>query len=92
MHTYSSFCGNQAKRQSSILSFRYPIKFTGVNIFKANQGGGVTLLQTNMEVSDILHFEENTAKNGGAISLEDLCVVCWWLGSLLAMPIQITCM
>lgn len=74
---YSSFCGNQAKQQSAILSFRYPIKFTGVNIFKTNQGGGVTLLQTNMDVSGTLHFEDNSANSGGGISLEDLCVVCW---------------
>ena len=64
----------------------------GVNIFKANQGGGVTLLQTNMDVSGTLHFEENAAISGGAISLEDLCVVCWWLGSLLVNMQQITCM
>lgn len=76
MHTFSIFYGNQAERQSAVLSFRYPIVFTGMNIFKANRGGGMTLQQTNMDVSGTLHFEENSAKSGGAISLEDLCVVC----------------
>ena len=70
------FYGNQAERQSAVLSFRYPIVFNGVNIFKANRGGGVTLQQTNMDVSGTLHFEDNSAESGGAISLEDLCVVC----------------
>ena len=32
----------------------------------------MTLQQTNMDVSN---FEDNSAKTGGAISLEDLCVV-----------------
>ena len=35
----------------------------------------MTLQQTNMDVSGTLHFEDNSAKTGGAISLEDLCVV-----------------
>ena len=48
----------------------------GMNTFKKNQGGGMTLLQTNMDVGGSLLFKENTAKTGGAISLEDLCVVC----------------
>lgn len=74
-NTFSMFYGNQAERQSAVLSFRYPIVFTAVNTFKANQGGGVTLQQTNMDVSGTLHFEDNSAKTGGAISLEDLCVV-----------------
>ena len=42
-NTFSMFYGNQAERQSAILSFRYPIVFTAMNTFKANQGGGVTL-------------------------------------------------
>ena len=35
----------------------------------------MTLLQTNMDVSGTLHFEDNSANSGGGISLEDLCVV-----------------
>ena len=49
--------------------------FSGQNIFKANKGGGVTLQQTNMDVGGTLLFEDNSAKVGGAISLQDLCVV-----------------
>ena len=58
-----------------MLSFRYPIVFSGKNIFKGNKGGGVTLQQTNMDVGGTFHFEDNYAKAGGAIALEDLCVV-----------------
>ena len=43
----------------------------------------MTLQQTNMDVSGTLHFEDNSANSGGGISLEDLCVVCWWLYYLL---------
>lgn len=49
--------------------------FTGTNIFKANEGGGMTLQQSNMDVGGTLLFEENNATVGGAISLEDQCVV-----------------
>lgn len=45
------------------------MSFNGVNVFKENQGGGVTLFQTELDVSDTALFEGNMAHNGGAIEL-----------------------
>ena len=69
------FFGNKATRQGAVLSFRFPISLSGTNVFKSNEGGGISLMQSRVDVGGTVLFLENTAVAGGALALEDQCLV-----------------
>ena len=76
LHTsYSTFTANKAQRQGAILSFRFPISLAGTNVFERNEGGGISLMQSRVDVGGTVHFIENSATNGGGLGLEDQCLV-----------------
>lgn len=62
---------------SAIAAFRFPTVFRGYNHFEKNLGGGITLLNTRMQVStnSSLLFLRNTAVFGGGIAMDDRCLV-----------------
>ena len=62
---------------SAIAAFRFPTVFSGSSLFEGNIGGGITLLNTRMQVrafSNLL-FLNNRAVFGGGISMDDRCLV-----------------
>lgn len=73
--SHSNFIGNKAEKQGAVLSFRYPISLSGINVFKRNEGGGVSLMQSRVDVSGTAYFIENSALSGGGLALEDQCLV-----------------
>ena len=70
----STFFGNK-KEQSAIVSFRFPISLSGTNVFRRNEGGGISLMQSRVDLSGTVHFIENSAVVGGGMALEDQCLV-----------------
>ena len=72
---HSTFSGNKASNQSAVLSFRFPISLNGTNIFRGNKGGAITLLQSRIDIGGTALFEENSARVGGALILEDQSLV-----------------
>ena len=57
------------------MSFRFPISLSGTNVFKRNEGGGISLMQSRVDVSGTVHFIENSAEFGGGMALENQCLV-----------------
>ena len=66
-----------AQDTSAIAAFRFPTNFSGYNHFEGNIGGGITLLNTRMQVSTgaTLLFLRNRAVFGGGIAMDDRCLV-----------------
>lgn len=56
-------------------TFRFPTTFSGNNTFISNKGGGITLHNTRLQASGTLLFEKNEAVFGGAIAMDDRCIV-----------------
>ena len=56
-------------------TFRFPTTFSGNNTFVSNKGGGITLHNTRLQASGTLLFEKNEAVFGGAIAMDDRCIV-----------------
>ena len=75
--TFSTFFGNKEEKlqQSAIVSFRFPISLNGTNVFRSNEGGGISLMQSRVDVDGTVHFIENSAVVGGGMALEDQCLV-----------------
>ena len=46
-----------------------------MNVFERNEGGGISLMQSRVDVGGTVHFIENSAMNGGGLALEDQCLV-----------------
>ena len=44
-------------------------------MFKGNQGGGISLMQSRMDVDGTVLFVENSAMTGGGLVLEDQSLV-----------------
>ena len=57
------------------MSFRFPISLSGTNVFKRNTGGGISLMQSRVDVGGAVHFIKNSAVVGGGMALEDQCLV-----------------
>ena len=73
----STLFGNKGEKlqQSAIVSFRFPISLSGINVFTRNEGGGISLMQSRVDVGGAVHFIENSALVGGGMALEDQCLV-----------------
>ena len=72
---FSNFTSNVAMNQSSVLAFRVPVTFEGINIFSGNMGGAVTLITARMKSKGTILFENNHAAEGGAVTLVDSALV-----------------
>ena len=61
----------------ALSSFRYPIKLSGHNNFLHNTGGGLSVINTEIDVEQNAQvlFQENAAIFGGGIQMEDNCRV-----------------
>ena len=59
----------------TLMAFRFPISLTGSNVFRGNMGGGVALLQSQLNNHGRTLFDGNVARNGGAMGLRDFSVV-----------------
>ena len=72
-YSFSNFIGNKDKslRRSAIMSFRFPISLSGTNVFESNEGGGISLMQSRVDVGGTVLFLNNTAVAGGGLVLED---------------------
>ena len=90
-HLHSSFYTNNLRGMSSLAevnefhhdpggalsSFRYPIKLSGHTKFLRNIGGGLSVLNTEIDVeknAQVL-FQENEGIFGGGIQMEEMCRV-----------------
>lgn len=60
---------------AAIFSFRFPLRFTGINQLLDNVGGGLSVVGTIVRVDGSLLVHNNTANYGGGIYLEGLCLV-----------------
>lgn len=67
---------SMAEHSSSLVAFRFPTRFEGHTCFRNNKGGGITLLHTILMASGTMLFDGNTAQFGGAIAMDDRCLVC----------------
>lgn len=56
--------------------FRFQVELVGNVTFSGNNGGGVVLFHTRMNINGNVVFEGNTAMMGGAVTLEDESFVC----------------
>ena len=89
--TRSSFCDNNLRGMSTLAevnefqrdsggalsSFRYPIKLSGHTKFLRNIGGGLSVINTEIDVEQNAQvlFQENAAIFGGGIQMEERCRV-----------------
>ena len=87
--TRSSFCDNNLRGMSTLAevnefqrdsggalsSFRYPIKLSGHTKFLRNIGGGLSVINTEIDVEQNAQvlFQENAAIFGGGIQMEERC-------------------
>ena len=51
------------------------MNFKGYNHFIGNNGGGITLLNTRLEIEGELLLQSNVATFGGGIAADDSCLV-----------------
>lgn len=91
IHTYTSsliihstFAGNRAITQSTVLAFRFPVTFEGRTVFTDNVGGCISLLQSLMDSIGVVLFHNNTANEGGAITIESQGMVGECCGSCMS--------
>ena len=63
--------------EAAVSSFRFPLRFSGRNVFDGNLGGGVSLVNTvvNIDSDSELVFMNNNATFGAGIQMEDRCLV-----------------
>ena len=73
MHLSSQFLNNEGQlgSEGAVMGFRYPISLWGTNVFRGNKGGGISLLQTELQAHGYILFENNVAQNGGGMELKD---------------------
>ena len=62
---------------------RFPITLNGSNYFVNNTGGGVTLLNTQMDAYGTIVMDDNTAAFGGGLAMDDRCLVRTYLCTVL---------
>ena len=88
---YSSFYANNLRGMSTLAevnefqrdpggalsSFRYPIKLSGHTKFLRNIGGGLSVINTEIDVEQNAQvlFQENEAIFGGGVQMEERCRV-----------------
>ena len=76
---YSSFHSNIALNvespTSAVSVFRMTINFLNTNVFLNNFGGGVTLIESQLNLKNNLTFRHNFADNGGGIAMFGHCLV-----------------
>lgn len=58
---------------------RFPITLNGSNYFVNNTGGGITLLNTQMDAYGTIVMDQNTAAFGGGLAMDDRCLVCTYV-------------
>lgn len=51
------------------------MSLSGNNVFELNKGGAMSLIQSRVDVSGVVYFTENAATAGGALALQDQCLV-----------------
>ena len=66
-----------------MLSFRSPLHFSGSTVFRSNVGGALSLLRSRLDVSGTVLFHGNTATQGGAVAMQDLSQVLFYVHSLI---------
>jgi len=60
----------------AILGLRFPLSFSGRNIFQSNVGGGLNMNHARVTVQGEMKFSDQSgAKFGGAIRLGELTLV-----------------
>ena len=74
---YSTFLDNTSDKRDipAVTAYRVLIEVDGYNAFNRNIGGGVTLLNSRIDVKGHIDFYNNTAVFGGGISLSGRCLV-----------------
>ena len=55
--------------------FQVIVNFINTNIFLNNFGGGITLIESQLNVKNNLTFHHNFADNGGGIAMFGRCFV-----------------
>ncbi|XP_065897695.1 uncharacterized protein [Dysidea avara] len=67
----------------AVTAYRVLIEVDGYNAFNRNIGGGVTLLNSRIDVKGHIDFYNNTAVFGGGISLSGRCLILLYKDSVL---------
>ena len=77
MSTLAEVIEFQRDPGGALSSFRYPIKLSGETKFLHNRGGGLSVINTeiNVEHNAQVLFQENAAIFGGGIKMEERCRV-----------------
>lgn len=73
----SKFTANQAGdfQQGAVFAFRFILEFFGPTLFADNEKGALLAYQTRVDIMGCLVFENNTARAGGAVTLDDQSLV-----------------
>jgi len=74
---YSTFLNNTSDSQDipALTAYRVMVEVNGYNAFNGNIGGGITLLNSRINVNGHINFYYNTAVVGGGITLSGRCLV-----------------
>ena len=66
---------NEESTTSAVSVFRVTLNFLNTNVFLNNFGGGITLIESQLNVKNNLTFRQNFADNGGGIAMFGSCLV-----------------
>ena len=62
---------------------RFPITFSGRNLFNANTGGGLTITHARLDIRGLMEFHNHTGavfggamRVGGLSLVSSLCIIC----------------
>ena len=66
---------NEDNATSAVSVFRVTLDFLNTNVFHNNFGGGITLIESQLNVKNNLTFRQNFANNGGGIAMFGYCLV-----------------
>ncbi|XP_065897690.1 uncharacterized protein [Dysidea avara] len=80
-----SFLNNfsETKDISALTTYRVLVEADGYNAFNWNVGGGVTLLNSRIDVKGHIDFYNNTAVFGGGFALSGRCLILLYNNSIL---------
>lgn len=76
---YSSFRNNTSlntnQKTAAVSGFSIALNFFGSNVFHNNFGGGLSVIESQINAHDQLVFHHNFATSGGAMALYGRCLV-----------------
>ncbi|XP_019857680.1 PREDICTED: uncharacterized protein LOC109585980 [Amphimedon queenslandica] len=66
---------NTNQKTAAVSGFRVDVSFLGTNVFNNNFGGGLSVIESQINVQNELVFHHNFATSGGALALYGRCLL-----------------